>query len=117
MDDCEHLQAQIDRLIAEVDELKSTLQSGPAVIVAPPKADNTGEDAKKEPSRRHMLRTLGVVSAGALAGSVLLEEKAAAADGNNVVAGQLVTAESATEIEFDGITDPGVSRLLGLSRR
>jgi len=72
-----------------------------------PKAENAELDDHRM-SRRGLLRKAPVAAVAALGATAILERPAAASDGSAILAGNITTAEHATQVKFDGTSSPGV---------
>jgi hypothetical protein len=75
------------------------------------RAGQAGRTGDGRVSRRMMGKALGAAAAGVVGGLALAEagaSPAAAANGDAIAAGNTTNAESATTVQFDGTSNPGV---------
>lgn len=120
MDRTGEITGAIDALSARLDALQASCEQLAREnvhlrrLLGEPGAGRAGRDSVSAAmdsgdgvSRRRLLRTAAAVSAAA-AGAVALDraDPAKAADGSNILAGKKTTAESATELHFDGTSNP-----------
>jgi hypothetical protein len=108
-------QTPVDRvaqLEEQVSHLTSLVEGLQAERMAASPVSGNGSTAPR--SRRDLLKLAGAAAAGAVGAVALQAVPAAATDGGTVILGHSSdssnanTAESATEVKFDGTTAPGV---------
>jgi hypothetical protein len=121
VDELSQMCARLGRENAELRDRVSRLTAGtppaarrPAGAGQAPRPDPRaphGQPGEPKLSRRSVGKALGVAAAGVVGAAALAEAAAgpaAASDGNNITAGHTTTAESATTVQFDGTTAPGM---------
>jgi hypothetical protein len=97
MSEIEQLRAELARLQGRLDELEQVQMDQPV-------------------PRRHMLRALGGVAAGAAVGGLAFAKPTSAADGNNIIIGDANIASSGTELGADGsFTQGGSGGIFGVT--